>query len=373
MIIRRQIKEAEFILSKDEIGYVEVLDSFKTSKEINILTFNISAKSNELLNALKQLSEDVKVYVVTNIPQRWETYKSDAARKRAKDNINIYMKKLLPANFEAQVIPFFNFNNHAKILVTDNVAYIGSANYSDESKNNYESGFLVRDKEFISFLREAVFPLLISDSEPYFDNPLVELRIFILNIYFRLFYIVQALFTDGFYVEYIEDEEFYQTNIENFNVDIINLEKLESLMRELQETVNKIQDVFYSLDDEDVEFDDNVERLESIIDASKIDNVIDLIHCDSKIYNLCNFSYDNYYNEYLERVSILACSEKLGYYSQKACDKANEAFEELAESTQRDVDNLRSLLKSVLNEVFTLITELKILSNINYAIDNTSN
>lgn len=38
---------------------------------------------------------------------------------------------------------------YAKIVGTENIVYIGSANFSNESKNNIESGLIIEDKEFI--------------------------------------------------------------------------------------------------------------------------------------------------------------------------------------------------------------------------------
>ncbi|MBI6078369.1 hypothetical protein [Clostridium perfringens] len=47
--------------------------------------------------------------------------------------------------------------NHSKIVMTDNIVYIDLSNFSDESSNNIENGFISRDKEFINFLEEELF------------------------------------------------------------------------------------------------------------------------------------------------------------------------------------------------------------------------
>lgn len=41
------------------------------------------------------------------------------------------------------------FNNHAKIIGTENILYVGSANYSEQSYYNAEAGVLIRDKQAI--------------------------------------------------------------------------------------------------------------------------------------------------------------------------------------------------------------------------------
>ncbi|EOU1985034.1 hypothetical protein C5S23_03835 [Clostridium perfringens] len=51
----------------------------------------------------------------------------------------------------------FIYVNHSKIVMTDNIVYIDLSNFSDESSNNIENGFISRDKEFINFLEEELF------------------------------------------------------------------------------------------------------------------------------------------------------------------------------------------------------------------------
>lgn len=62
---------------------------------------------------------------------------------------------------------FIFFSNHAKIIMTDNIAYVGSSNFSEESADNFESGFISRDVDFIKFLQEEVFPWIIDSSSEY--------------------------------------------------------------------------------------------------------------------------------------------------------------------------------------------------------------
>ncbi len=95
------VEKCKFVLTKDEMGYQEVLSSFKTSSFINILTFNISSRQDNLLEPLKEIKSPKPIRVITNIPQRYEQYFSEKAREQARKNIKIYLKKLLPSKFEA--------------------------------------------------------------------------------------------------------------------------------------------------------------------------------------------------------------------------------------------------------------------------------
>ena len=46
---------------------------------------------------------------------------------------------------------------------------VGSANYSEESKNNSEFGIISRDPDYITFLKEEITKELEKASTPYFE------------------------------------------------------------------------------------------------------------------------------------------------------------------------------------------------------------
>ena len=178
----------EFVCSIDKLNYQDVLDDFKNAKEIRILTYNISQKnySNKLIDELKKVKGNVDVQIITNIPSRFPNYYNNNSGKKAKTkyqkNLEAYLEKLNPEDYHSNPYVAFNFSNHAKIIGTDNIVYIGSANYSDESKNNIESGTLIRDKSFIQKLYREVFPNIIDESTPYFDDDFNILRLFIISM-----------------------------------------------------------------------------------------------------------------------------------------------------------------------------------------------
>jgi hypothetical protein len=148
MIKTEQIKDAKFVFSKDEVPYQEIIDHFKNAEFINILTYNISANNNLLLNQIKDLEANVNVKIISNIPGRFENYyhstEGQRYRKAAKKKIEVYMNKLNPEEFQQKMSTFFCFSNHSKIIMTNNIIYIGSAN-SEESSNNFEAGIISRD------------------------------------------------------------------------------------------------------------------------------------------------------------------------------------------------------------------------------------
>jgi len=178
-----RFSEGRFVSSQNEINYQEVLDDFSKASIIRIMTYNISAKDNldALLERLSSVKSGTDIKLITNIPSRFSTYYPSNAgqhmRNKARENIEVYLKKLEPSSFDSEFMPFFNFTNHAKIIGTENIVYIGSANYSNESRYNIETGIITTDRSLIEKLYSDFFENVIKVSVPYFDDDFQVLRL----------------------------------------------------------------------------------------------------------------------------------------------------------------------------------------------------
>ncbi|MDV3426963.1 MAG: hypothetical protein LIR50_07235 [Bacillota bacterium] len=64
-----------------------------------------------------------------------------------------------------------NEQNHTKIMLTENLGYIGSADFSFGNGDNYECGFLIMNKSLIKEIREKVFIKLLNGNEISKPNP----------------------------------------------------------------------------------------------------------------------------------------------------------------------------------------------------------
>lgn len=53
--------------------------------------------------------------------------------------------------------------------MTDNIVYIGSANYSEESAKNVEFGFISQDKSLIDYINSFILPDIRSTAVPYYE------------------------------------------------------------------------------------------------------------------------------------------------------------------------------------------------------------
>lgn len=144
----------EVVLSKDEHGFQEVVDSIAYAEWVTLVTYNVSTKDRNLLDLLRKC--EARVRLITMIPSRFETYTSDAARKRGARAIGEYLAAVNPENFGPLARVFFCFANHAKIILTDVVGYVGSANYSAASAGNWEAGVIIRDSTALAAIAAAV-------------------------------------------------------------------------------------------------------------------------------------------------------------------------------------------------------------------------
>ena len=66
--------------------------------------------------------------------------------------------------------------NHAKIIGTEHIVYIGSQNYSDESRGNIEAGIIIRDSAFIQQLYSDFFESVVENSFPYASSAFREVQ-----------------------------------------------------------------------------------------------------------------------------------------------------------------------------------------------------
>ena len=132
------IKDSQAVFGKDEYLYQSILDDFKKSKFIGIMTFNISSKKDsKLLTYLKEAcTNGTNATIITNIPKRFPQYFGNKYALAAKNMIDLYKQQLNPVDYGMRLEPYFTFKNHSKIIMTDNIIYWGSSNFSDESCEN---------------------------------------------------------------------------------------------------------------------------------------------------------------------------------------------------------------------------------------------
>lgn len=363
---------AKFVYSKDELGYQEVLDNFENAFEITIITFNISDKKNALVNALRKVAEHCVINVITNIPNRWEYYYGDVFRNKARQKINLYLSKLRPESLGSNSTVFFDFSNHGKIIMTDSIIYVGSANYSEESVNNTEFGFISRDKAFIDYINSEVLPDVQASAIPYYEYDYTTLLLeanvalsAVYNIKNELYEEVYRLHDDidGEWYYYVEHEAALTVGSLDKVIQIVN-----AACNIASDIYDAIDTITYGDEDEIVAANDVYEELVHLF--SRIEKVRS---CDT-IIGLSEFDTENYVNQQLqEEYAMEAYEENLENCIESASDEAMSIVWDLTQAAKDDIDELIQAIQDFCEKYSSFIDNLRErkIKKISSEIDNT--
>lgn len=367
-------EKTKYIFSKDEFGFQEVIDDMTKAKEITIITYNISKDCNRLINRIKSAPSDCVVKIFTNIPCRWNLYHDESDREQARALIRVYINKLNPMNFqEKSVSVYFNFENHGKLIMTDNIVYVGSENYSEASARNIEFGFLSKDKRFIQFIKEEILPQVLQKSEPYYEyndpaSILLEAKWWLSEVK----RVNDRLFEETYQLIDETNEKWVYRDIEA-GLTRGTLENIENATESISEITRDLFDAFDIIAncDEDKKTRPN-SNLENFLDrASRIEELINKDTLNQlAIFDKIEDIHQQLNNEY----SMEAFEESLESYIELAVEEANCKVEELTHNALNDIDQLLEEIKSFINdysEIINLFTNFGI-RKVNPAIDNTT-
>lgn len=360
-----------FVSFDGELNYKDVLDDFSTAETIRIITYNISKNkyNDALLDRLKTSSADIQI--ITNVPSRMETYyNTDAGQKMrftAQQNIKVYLSKLDPDHFPKNFRPFFNVNNHAKLIGTENIVYIGSANYSNESANNIESGILIDDKEFIQSLYTEFFDKVCRESLSYFDENFSAFRLFIFTLYakFKHHYenLLENLYTDFERSKLVVSDTIF--------LDINDLDSIYNDLDEIEAVCSLAEDTY----DEDYgEYNYGIDKLKEVFNCLSIEWLKNIVSTDGLLYELIAFDENRESSQVLQdEFSAEAYDEYLDEYVERAMSIAHSTYETLYNDFSDEADDFLSEIKKILSALESAVqfTNQWKVPKINPDIDNT--
>lgn len=339
------INNGEVVVGKDYFNYREVIKDFPNAKKVRILTYNISKKDykNELLDALKNLSPDVDVKIVSNIPSRMPIYYNSLAgenmRKNSKKNIIAYLERLNPENFTPNTEVRFNFDNHAKIIATENIMYIGSANYSDESKDNIESGTIIRDKQVIQKIFNETFPEIMNESTPYYEDDFNIFRLFATSMENKF-----EKWLKWFDKELIwESEDGIKRVQEYFKFDSGDLENMHADIDELRGFEILIENTYSETDEE---YNELIDRIVQAMKKISVEWLLDFTITDSEFFNYLIYDKDKRIDELIQNDPD-AYDENLDTCIERAMDVAQDEYIDMRTSIEEDIVFLRDQVELI--------------------------
>ena len=369
----------DVVFGKQDFTYQSVLDDFPNAKFVGILTFNISKKTDsKLLQALKMACVNgVNAVLVTNVPKRYPSYYDVKYEYPAKENICLYKQQLDPHKFSLRLSPYFTFKNHAKVVMTDNLIYLGSSNYSDESKDNFECGVISSDKALIEYVKSTLFSEIQSHAVPYYrDNfavaiaNLEDLIVICKQARDTLFKAAYAPWSD--YNTNFEEKWVYRTTDNEITSSF--LRHFQEVFQKFKGALNVIDSILDEYWDED-ELPEQVEILRQIFEEYK--TVYEAFNDDVTVLfedleDLALYDVNEEANRKLtEDHSMEAYDERLNYYAQKAFQESTEEFGELIKQSKETVEDVLTKLDEMVCYFCRLTEMLDQLLQINPKIDNT--
>lgn len=368
-------QDAKFVYSKDDLGYQEVLDDFKTTSTITIVTYNLSNDNDDLLiSAVRAASEHCSINIITNIPSRWETYYTANARNRAKKQIGLYLSKLSSETFRKDSSIFFDFSNHGKIIMTDSVVYIGSANYSSGSASHTEFGFISRDPKFIQYITSEVIPSMKNSALPYYEYDYTALLIEA-NVALASIYNIENELHDTVYSWYsnTNGEGFYYNDSEASLTEEI-LDKVLRVIRNSCEVSRELYDALVVINRDD-KYETETDWANDIYDELRsIYSKIEQLSCSDELYNLSKFKIAEYVNQKLQtEYEMIAYEENLDSCIESASGDAMNVVYNLTQAAKPNIDELLKKIERFRNEFssFLKIFQMKETREVNRRIDNT--
>lgn len=373
------INDSCAVFGKNQFTYQCVLDDFKNAKFIGIITFNISPKTDShLLKSLKDACiNGTNAVIITNIPKRFPSYFKTKYAVAAKDMIDLYKHQLNPYNYEMRLNPYFTFYNHAKVVMTDNIIYWGSSNFSDESSKNFECGTISKDEELIRYFKDSLFPHIQNESIPYFKYNFAAAIANLESLIPVCKAAKQDLFDAAFepwsdYDTNFNEKWIYRTTDSGITISFLR-EFIEFFSRfdDALNVIDEIIDEYGELD----ELPEQVEMLKGLFEEYKqtydsFSNTISSLF--ENLEQVAQYDVSNEANrKIIDDYGMEAYDENLDYYAEKAMNEAAAEYEKHIKDSKQTVCDALDSLDSMIQYFEELNTSLHQLLEVNSKIDNT--
>jgi hypothetical protein len=330
------VSNGTLVVSQGESAYQQVLDEFPNADRITVVTFNITPKNSALLDSLSSAS--CKATLICNIPKRFPKYLGytdqavQARKDQARRQIEDYLTAMDPTRFDTVVESYFCFRNHAKVVMTERIAFVGSANFSDESQANWECGFITSDADAIAQLFAAVEQLK-NDSIRYLGKPVNELIAPSIELR-QCLSVIEAKLTEDC------------------------LDTLSGSLHDLKRAISAV-DMPWAFAFE------SGGPLTSRIDMAILDQLESLVSNSAPIRDFAEFDPENIFSD---EVLLEAYDDRLDRVIEAASNDAHFQLDELREQAETELSSLTNGLKKISEQVESAIKEI---TEAHDRIDNT--
>lgn len=366
---------ATFIGSKGFDGFAEVVKDFKNANEVRILTYShmgYGDRNNEKLKVLRTLSEDTKLRIVIALPgvKNLNTYGKFDSNQYTEESIKNEIEKIKSQINTRQCLPkdveiYICFKNHAKLIGTENVLYVGSANYNDFSCKNYEAGMLIKDKCAIRRIYEEYFDNIVAVR--YYSNGLDTICVNVASL---------ISYAEDFII-CIEDFVYFFSGKDD------TIQKMKDIyhnfLKRLKEIKSLCNEYLMMLEDTEAkdkqEYGDFVEFAECFI-FEVIDNIDDII---SNLEGMHDYCMKEIYSEYGMGIDYASRydsyhMEAMGVYASDGLREDGTPYVHLWEEAEQEdyisdywtkkwndseaVNEIRKILDSLIEEITKIVNSI---------------
>lgn len=150
---------AKLVFGRDQPQFEDIIETIGRTTRLAVASYSVPTFFSD--KKVKSMPEGAVVEIVTALPamcdaEKW--WKSLATQLASIDNRILF-------RFDGVVSIFFNHKNHSKLVITDEAAYIGSANFTYGSTHNYEAGVCLFGRDIASRIYQEFFTPLANESK----------------------------------------------------------------------------------------------------------------------------------------------------------------------------------------------------------------
>lgn len=246
--------------------------------------------------------------------------------------------------------------------MTNNIAYIGSSNFSSESANSIEAGVIIKDEQAILQLKDMVNNEVESQAESYYAYDILPLI-----FHARELEEIRTFLSENIWglwdMHGVEQGQYYKGV--NIILDTKIIAAFKNLTVDIESTLSELIQEIESKEEDQLICSENV-VIEQVLDLK---NTISSYEIDQEVVDFLEFDESSYINKEMHENAILMTEDVLDEYVHDFTQRAFEIKDELATEAHAGFIEFESFLTSAIELLSARIEDLR--SLINYRIDNT--
>lgn len=167
----------------------------------------------------------------------------------------------------------------------EDIVYIGSANFSNESANNIETGVIIEDKVFIQKLYSEFFDAVKNESLSYYNESFSAFSLFVLSLYAKFEHHYNKIITNVY-------TDYERTKLVVAETIFISVDELDALYRDLEELEGLCNIAEETYDEENDGYNEELDDLKEELQALNIEWLEEVVSEDGDLYKLASFDSD---------------------------------------------------------------------------------